>query len=112
MSSYSSPVFSIAGAMPGNSEMAHWKTAYINPDADLTTRPPQRRVARGPSFSMAGVMPGGSTMSHWNTAYPTGESIYVAQLRNAEQRAALEGTVVALPKRPARHLPRGGAEAA
>ena len=114
MSSYSSPVFSIAGAMPGTSEMSHWKTAYVNPDAVTGAKVARPRVRRGPSFSMAGAMPGSSTMSHWNTAYPTGESIYVAALRNAEQRAlarSADAEVIPFAK-PARKRGLSGAKAA
>ncbi len=60
-----SPVFSIAGAMPGGSEMG-WKTAYPNPDAGHATG---RHGCRGPSFSMAGAMPGES-QTEWRTAMP------------------------------------------
>ncbi|HEX8771603.1 MAG TPA: hypothetical protein VF711_12625 [Acidimicrobiales bacterium] len=60
-----SPVFSIAGVMPGSSEMA-WKTAYPNPDASLSG---SRHGCRGPAFSIAGVMPGGAQMA-WRTAMP------------------------------------------
>lgn len=60
------PVFSMAGVMPGGSEMTGWKTAYPNPDAEIS-RP--RSVGHGPSFSMAGVMPGSSGTT-WRTAMP------------------------------------------
>jgi len=60
-----SPVFSIAGAMPGGSEMA-WKTAYPNPDAGHASG---RHGCRGPSFSLAGAMPGKS-QTDWRTAMP------------------------------------------
>lgn len=60
------PVFSMAGAMPGGSEMTGWVTAYPNPDAGIA-RP--RPVGHGPSFSMAGVMPGSSGTT-WRTAMP------------------------------------------
>jgi len=58
-------VFSIAGAMPGGSEMA-WKTAYPNPDAG---HPSGRHGCHGPSFSLAGAMPGES-QTEWRTAMP------------------------------------------
>ncbi len=60
-----SPVFSIAGVMPGGSEMA-WETAYPNPDASLSS---SRHGCHGPAFSIAGVMPGGAQMA-WRTAMP------------------------------------------
>lgn len=61
----SSPIFSIAGVMPGTSEM-DWKTAYPNPDRESG----QVRFANhGPSFSIAGVTPGRSD-SGWQTAMP------------------------------------------
>ncbi len=60
-----SPVFSIAGVMPGSSNAA-WKTAYPNPDAGYSA--PQRR-SHGPTFSVAGAMPGG-TQTPWRTAMP------------------------------------------
>ena len=60
-----SPVFSIAGAMPGASEMA-WQTAYPNPDASLSG---SRHGCHGPAFSIAGVIPGGAQMA-WRTAMP------------------------------------------
>lgn len=58
-----SPVFSLAGAMPGTSEMA-WKTAYPNPDYNT-----MRHAGEGPSFSIAGAMPG-SAQTTWHTAMP------------------------------------------
>lgn len=96
MSAYASPVFSIAGAMPGEPEMSHWKTAYVNPDAAVTGDLGRRRPHNGPSLSIAGAMPGGPTAT-WHTAYPTGESIYVAELRNAEARALARGEAKVLP---------------
>jgi hypothetical protein len=59
-----SPVFSIAGVMPGNSNAA-WKTAYPNPDAG--TSAPRR--SHGPTFSIAGAMPAGA-QTPWRTAMP------------------------------------------
>ncbi len=59
-----SPVFSIAGAMPGSSNAA-WKTAYPNPDAGHST--PKR--SHGPTFSIAGASPAG-TQAPWRTACP------------------------------------------
>ncbi len=59
------PVFSMAGVMPGGSEMA-WKTAYPNPDAAISA---PKAVGHGPSFSMAGVMPGCAETT-WRTAMP------------------------------------------
>ena len=96
MSGYNSPVFSIAGAMPGDSEMSHWDTAYTNPDAAFATTPMRRRHQRGPSFSMAGAMPGAPSVTHWSTSFPTGETIYVTALREAERRQLVEGTDAAL----------------
>ena len=90
MSAYSSPVFSIAGAMPGEPEMTHWKTAYVNPDASVTTRVGRPRP-HGPSLSIAGAMPVAPTMSQWHTAYPDGEGVYVQALRDAELRALAQG---------------------
>jgi hypothetical protein len=98
MSAYSSPVFSIAGAMPGESEMSHWKTAYVNPDIAVTGRRVRPRGQHGPSLSIAGAMPGGST-APWKTAYPNGEGIYVQALRNAEQRALARADAKVLPLR-------------
>ena len=60
-----SPVFSLAGVMPGSSEMA-WKTSYPNPDALIA---PARAAGHGPSFSVAGVMPGVAETA-WRTAMP------------------------------------------
>ena len=109
MSAYSSPVFSIAGAMPGESEMSHWKTAYVNPDAAVTGKAGRRGRRQGPSLSIAGAMPTGPTMTTWRTAYPDGEGIYVEALRNAELRAlrAGGGTVVPFPTK--RQLPKAKA---
>ena len=52
---YGQPVFSIAGAMPSQSN-APWKTAYPNPDAGVTQ---SRSSSTGPCFSLAGVVPAG-----------------------------------------------------
>ena len=60
-----SPVFSIAGVMPGASEAA-WKTAYPNPDAHIA---PPRPAGHGPTFTLAGVMPG-TPQTAWPTAMP------------------------------------------
>lgn len=60
-----SPVFSIAGVMPGAAEMP-WTTAYPNPDAETA---PRRPAGHGPSFSVAGVMPGVAETT-WRTAMP------------------------------------------
>lgn len=60
-----SPVFSVAGVMPGGSNMA-WKTAFPNPDAPYTA---VRRGSGGPSLSIAGVTQGGS-VANWRTAMP------------------------------------------
>ncbi|HWC11559.1 MAG TPA: hypothetical protein VG455_10080 [Acidimicrobiales bacterium] len=100
MSAYSSPVFSIAGAMPGEPEMVHWKTAYVNPDAAVTAPLARRRPHNGPALSIAGAMPSGTTMQ-WKTAYPNGEGVYVQALRNAEQRVlkGAEAEVLTLPVR-------------
>ena len=59
-----SPVFSIAGVMPGSSNAA-WKTAYPNPDAGNAA--PKR--SRGPTFSIAGAMPAGA-QTPWRTSCP------------------------------------------
>jgi hypothetical protein len=59
-----SPVFSIAGVMPGSSNAA-WKTAYPNPDAGTSS--PRR--SHGPTFSIAGAMPAGA-QTPWRTAMP------------------------------------------
>ena len=59
-----SPVFSIAGVMPGASNAA-WKTAYPNPDAGNAA--PRR--SHGPTFSVAGAMPAGA-QAPWRTAMP------------------------------------------
>ena len=61
----SSPVFSVAGAMPGANEAA-WTTAYPNPDAAHSDGRP---AGHGPSFSMAGAMPG-EAEAVWRTAMP------------------------------------------
>lgn len=60
-----SPVFSIAGVMPGASEAA-WKTAYPNPDA-LIAAP--RPAGHGPTFTIAGVVAGTPQVA-WRTAMP------------------------------------------
>jgi hypothetical protein len=87
------------------------ETAYVNPDVAVTGDLGRRRPHNGPSLSIAGAMPGGPTAS-WRTAYPDGESIYVAELRNAEARAALprrEAQVVSLPTRTRRVVPQAKA---
>ena len=86
--------------MPGEPEMVHWRTAYVNPDAAVTAPLARRRPHNGPVLSIAGAMPGGSTIQ-WKTAYPDGEGIYVQALRNAEQRALkrAEAEVRMLPVR-------------
>lgn len=61
-----SPVLSIAGVMPGGSEMVGWKTAYPNPDAHISE---PRPAGHGPSLSIAGVMPGCAETA-WRTAMP------------------------------------------
>ena|ERR671933_512838 len=99
------PIMTIAGIMPGGPEMTSWKTAMHTPDADLRFR---RTVSRGPSISIAGVMPGAPTVPHWNTPYPNGESIYVAALRRAEAKAALDKRLVELPRRTSRRRALGG----
>ena len=60
-----SPVFSIAGVMPGASEAA-WKTAYPNPDAQIAA---PRPAGHGPTFTIAGVVPGTPQVA-WRTAMP------------------------------------------
>ena len=60
-----SPVFSIAGVMPGASEAA-WRTAYPNPDADVAE---PRPAGHGPTFTIAGVVPG-AAQTEWRTAMP------------------------------------------
>jgi len=60
-----SPAFSIAGAMPGASQMT-WKTSFPNPDALIS---PARPAGHGPVFSVAGVIPGTPEVT-WRTAMP------------------------------------------
>ncbi len=60
-----SPVFSIAGVMPGASE-APWKTAYPNPDAAVAE---PRPAGHGPTFTIAGVV-AGTPQTAWRTAMP------------------------------------------
>jgi hypothetical protein len=60
-----SPVFSIAGATPGASNMT-WKTAYPNPDL-LVAEP--RPAGHGPTFTIAGVVQGAAD-NGWRTAMP------------------------------------------
>jgi hypothetical protein len=60
-----SPVFSIAGATPGASNMA-WKTAYPNPDA-LVSEP--RPAAHAVTFTVAGVVQA-AAHNGWRTAMP------------------------------------------
>jgi|1186.fasta_scaffold143130_1 hypothetical protein len=60
-----SPVFSIAGVMPGASEVG-WTTAYPNPDAHLA---PPRPAGHGPTFTLAGVVPG-TPQTAWPTSMP------------------------------------------
>lgn len=60
-----SPVFSIAGVMPGASEAA-WKTAYPNPDSLVAARRP---AGHGPTFTIAGVVTG-LPQTEWRTAMP------------------------------------------
>ena len=60
-----SPVFSIAGVMPGASEAA-WKTAYPNPDARFAA---PRPAGHGPTFTIAGVVAGTPQVA-WRTAMP------------------------------------------
>lgn len=60
-----SPVFSIAGVMPGGATMT-WTTAYPDPDARLG-RP--RRRGHGPTFTLAGVV-SGEALAPWRTAMP------------------------------------------
>ena len=98
------PILTIGGVMPGTPEMTHWRTG-TNPFPSAKPG----AISRGPSISMAGVMPGAPTVTHWQTAYPNGESIYVAQLRRAEAKAALEGKVRELPRRPSRRPSRKAA---
>ena len=62
---YGQPVFSIAGAMPSTSN-APWKTAYPNPDADITEH---RSSSHGPCFSIAGVHPSRPEVA-WRTSNP------------------------------------------
>jgi hypothetical protein len=58
------PVFSIAGVMPGASN-ASWKTSYPNPDAGHSA--PKR--GHGPTFTIAGVVPA-AAQTAWRTAMP------------------------------------------
>ena len=99
------PVLTIAGVMPGGSEMTSWRTGMNHPTASLRARP---ATTRGPSISIAGVMPGAPCVTHWRTAFPNGESIYVDALRAAEAKAALEARVVELPRRTSRRRAAGG----
>lgn len=97
-----SPVFSIAGVMPGASEAA-WKTAYPNPDA-LVAAP--RPAGHGPTFTLAGVMPG-SAQASWPTAMPdpTRDTLdthgHVITKVEAAARAALPRPAGVLSLRPA-----------
>lgn len=59
-----SPVFSIAGVMPGSSNAA-WETAYPNPDGSNAL--PRR--THGPTFSIAGAVPAGA-QAPWPTSMP------------------------------------------
>ncbi len=100
------PIITIAGVVPGGTEM-EWDTAYYNPDAHIRHRVARPPSNQGPSISMAGVV-AGSPKAPWDTAYPDGESIYVAELRNAERRAALAAGRKALrAKKPRRELATG-----
>jgi len=98
------PVFSMAGAMPGGSEMA-WKTAYPNPDPGHASG---RHSCHGPSFSMAGAMPGGS-QTDWHTAMPDptrdmlddhGHVIAIAENEARVAELARPHVAVALPAFP------------
>ena len=60
-----SPVFSIAGVMPGRATIA-WKTAHPDPDAAF---PRPRRRSHGPTFTVAGVVHG-DPVAPWRTAMP------------------------------------------
>ena len=60
-----SPVFSIAGATPGASNMT-WKTAYPNPDAGIGE---PRPAGHGPTFTIAGVVQGAPD-DGWRTSMP------------------------------------------
>ena len=59
------PVFSIAGATPGANQAA-WKTAYPNPDAEISE---PRPVGHGPTFTEAGAVAGTSDTG-WRTSMP------------------------------------------
>lgn len=99
-----SPIFSIAGVMPGGSNMA-WTTACPNPDAPSG---PVRRGAGGPSFSMAGVTAGRSETG-WRTAMPdpTRDALdphgYVVTKIEAAARAALTHRTGVLTLSAGRH---------
>jgi len=88
------PILTIGGVVPGVPEMTHWRTG-MNP---VPTANP-RTISRGPTISLGGMVSGAPTFPQWNTAYPNGESIYVAALRRAEAKAALEDKVRELPRR-------------
>ena len=92
-----SPVFSIAGVLPGTSETG-WKTAYPNPDAAVAHG---RSSGHGSSFSIAGVMPA-SPATTWRTAMPDPSSDvlddrgYVVTKLEAKARTELVRPVRAL----------------
>jgi hypothetical protein len=100
-----SPVFSIAGVMPGASNAA-WKTAYPNPDAGHSA--PKR--SHGPTFSIAGAMPAG-TQTPWRTSCPdpTRDVLdaygHVITKVEAAARAELASTRKALMITAAKHHP-------
>jgi len=87
-----SPVISMAGVMPGNSQMTHWNTAYPNPDDQVTRGRVQNGVRRPgglrPSISIAGVMPGGPQADSWSTAYPCPDLPILEAARRREVEAA------------------------
>ena len=98
------PILTIGGVVPGTPEMTHWRTG-MNPFPTANAR----TISHGPTISRGGMVSGAPTFPQWYTAYPNGESIYVAALRRAEAKAALEGKVRELPRRTSQ---RSGRKAA
>lgn len=98
-----SPVFSIAGATPGASNMT-WKTAYPNPDA-LVAAP--RPAGHGPTFTIAGVVQG-TPDNGWRTSMPdpTRDALdaygHVISKIEAAHRAELAGEHRVLALSPSR----------
>lgn len=99
-----SPVISMAGVMPGNSQMIHWNTAFPNPDDHITLGRIQHgvRSAGGlrPSLSIAGVMPAGPQADSWVTANPCpDEEIRQAALRLRSELARRQAAELPRPRR-------------